>query len=497
VRTVGPHRYDVAPYSGAPDPTAHVARLESIASLSGMTPAAPETARVLELGCGDGANLLPLALDFPLARIVGCDLAAPAIARAQSMADALGAANLDLRHANVADVDTGWGQFDYVLCHDVFSWVAPDVRRAILGIYARNLTPHGVGYLSYDVLPGWRLHDVARDMARFHTRGLDQPRETIDQARAMLAMAAQVQDQDRGAYAALIRDEYCLLSALPDDQLYHLLSEEHHQAFYFHEFLGELDAAGLQWLGDADEGMRGPGPSGAAAAFLDRLSRCDRQQYADFLSNRTFRRALVCRAGVDLHASPDGQVLRRMWVGLATDAWLEPTTIATEIRLRTEYAELLTVDAAIADALRQLDRERPALVPFSRLCGDRGDDALVAFMRDAIGAGAIEGVLTPFRVTSHVGDCPMVSPLVRLQARDGSLVTNQKCEPLQLSSRMRGVVRMLDGAHDRAALAAAIARESELPDREPRLVIGDDMTEPLALAGECVQYARDRALLIA
>ena len=53
----------------------------------------------------------------------------------------------------------------------------------------------------------------------------------------MLAMAAEVQDQNPGTYASLIRDEYCLMSAIPDEQLYHLVSEEHHQPFYFHEFL--------------------------------------------------------------------------------------------------------------------------------------------------------------------------------------------------------------------------------------------------------------------
>ncbi len=158
--------YDRVPFRGAAVPSSDVRRLESIAHLFGMTPAAPASARILELGCGTGANLLPLATQYPGATFIGCDLAKSAIAYAQELAGALGIANLDLRHADLCDVDDGWGQFDYIVCHDVFSWVAPAVRRKILETLARNLAAQGVGYLSHDALPGWRLHEVAREMMR-------------------------------------------------------------------------------------------------------------------------------------------------------------------------------------------------------------------------------------------------------------------------------------------------------------------------------------------
>ena len=58
-----------------PDPLTQVARPEAMAALLGMRPAPLADARVLELGCGTGANLLPLALAYPGATIVGCDLA--------------------------------------------------------------------------------------------------------------------------------------------------------------------------------------------------------------------------------------------------------------------------------------------------------------------------------------------------------------------------------------------------------------------------------------
>ena len=445
MRTGSGHRYDVFPYVGTAVPAAHVGRLESIASLFGMAPAAPAAARVLELGCGTGANLLPLALDNPHATIVGCDLACTAIACARDMADALGITNLEFRHADLADVNEGWGEFDYILCHDVFSWVAPEVRHKILEIHARNLAPHGVGYISYDALPGWRLHDVAREMMRYHTRRLEGSRETVEQARAMLAMAAEVQDQNPGTYASLIRDEYCLLSGIPDEQLYHLVSEEHHQPFYFHEFIEKVHGATLQWLANA--GLERPWLSEDAPAFLRQASRHEQQQYLDFFTNCTFRRALVCRGDVQLCRRPDEQVLRRLWIGLTSAATVEPAFASGGMRLRADGREVRTSDPTTSEALRRLDEVRPELVPCSQLFGLQG--ALpVDFLMNAMGSGAIDGVLTPFSLTNQIGEFPAVSPLVRLQARQGGLVTNQKSEPVQLSGLMRYVAQRLDGERD-------------------------------------------------
>lgn len=92
-----PTAYDEVSYPGWSYPQSHPDRLATLARLFGLAPADPASCRVLELGCGDGANLLPIAGAWPQARVVGIDLAASAIARGRSAADALGLRNLDLR----------------------------------------------------------------------------------------------------------------------------------------------------------------------------------------------------------------------------------------------------------------------------------------------------------------------------------------------------------------------------------------------------------------
>jgi hypothetical protein len=53
--------YAEVPYPGLAFPQSHPDRLATNARLMGMKPAAPEHCRVLELGCGDGGNLIPMA----------------------------------------------------------------------------------------------------------------------------------------------------------------------------------------------------------------------------------------------------------------------------------------------------------------------------------------------------------------------------------------------------------------------------------------------------
>jgi tRNA G46 methylase TrmB len=101
--------YDLVPFHSTSVPGADC-------RLFGLTAAPCAHARVLELGCGSAANLIPLALEHPQARFIGCDLSRSALASGQRVIDGLGLTNVELRHIDICDVDDGWGCFDYILC---------------------------------------------------------------------------------------------------------------------------------------------------------------------------------------------------------------------------------------------------------------------------------------------------------------------------------------------------------------------------------------------
>ncbi|MFM8930594.1 MAG: hypothetical protein ACKOS8_01795, partial [Gemmataceae bacterium] len=57
--------YDDVPYISRAFIQTHPQRLAFIARLFGMNPTPPSNARVLELGCASGGNLIPLAIRYP------------------------------------------------------------------------------------------------------------------------------------------------------------------------------------------------------------------------------------------------------------------------------------------------------------------------------------------------------------------------------------------------------------------------------------------------
>ena len=99
-----------------------------------MDPAPPDRARVLELGCASGGNLIPMALSWPDSRFVGVDLSERQIHDGEQIVRELDLDNVDLKCQCILDVSRDLGPFDYILCHGVYSWVPADVQNKILEI---------------------------------------------------------------------------------------------------------------------------------------------------------------------------------------------------------------------------------------------------------------------------------------------------------------------------------------------------------------------------
>ena len=126
--------YEAAPYPPAPFVESHPSNLQTIATVLGLDPPAIETARVLELGCATGGNIVPMAAALPGATFVGIDYSPRQIEEARGFANAVGASNLRLELRSILDIDRDFGTFDYIIAHGVFSWVPPDVQDKILRI---------------------------------------------------------------------------------------------------------------------------------------------------------------------------------------------------------------------------------------------------------------------------------------------------------------------------------------------------------------------------
>jgi SAM-dependent methyltransferase len=254
-----------------------------VATLFGLQPPSPAACRLLELGCGDGGNLVPMAYALPASAFTGIDLSATALARAQALCDELALENVTLRRADLTALRE-LGTFDYVIAHGVYSWVQPAAREALLAACREHLAPHGVAYVSYDVFPGGHAREITRQMLRWHLRDVDDPAERIAGARALLTAVAQ---------AGQPQAEWALGQS--DPALYHDELAEHHEAVLFTDFVAHAERHGLQFLAEADvwEMQAGILPPGLAQDVIAR------EQYLDFFRGRMFRQTLLCRAEIE------------------------------------------------------------------------------------------------------------------------------------------------------------------------------------------------------
>src|SRR3954463_3763212 len=88
--------YDRVLYPSETHSQTHPNRLAVIGRLFGLEPAPVDRCRGLELGCGNGGNLVPMAWGLPQSEFAGIDLASRPIAQGQEMIEELGMRNIRL-----------------------------------------------------------------------------------------------------------------------------------------------------------------------------------------------------------------------------------------------------------------------------------------------------------------------------------------------------------------------------------------------------------------
>ncbi|MFK7973327.1 MAG: methyltransferase regulatory domain-containing protein [Rickettsiaceae bacterium] len=310
--------YDEMPYESYPYPLASPLNLATLATFFGMRPPPIEDARVLELGCAAGGNLIPHAIHYPQGRYLGIDLSAKQIARGQSDINALGITNIELRHCSIIDVDKSFGEFDYIICHGVFSWVPENIQEKILEISNKNLARNGVVYISYNTLPGWNISKTIRDMMLYHTKGFSNSQDKVRQARELLSFVQDSLAKTDTPYSKILLQEAKILAERSDHYLRHDHLEENNYQFYFSEFLDKARKHNLQYLSDVS----------LSTMYLDSMQASVEKnlntendivgtaQYLDFINNRKFRSTLLCHRDVSLNRNLNTDQIRQFALSL-------------------------------------------------------------------------------------------------------------------------------------------------------------------------------------
>ncbi|HEX4263462.1 MAG TPA: class I SAM-dependent methyltransferase [Verrucomicrobiae bacterium] len=471
-----PTSYDLVAYPVYTHLQTHPSRLAVIGSLFGMSPAPVNRCRVLELGCGTGSNLAPMAATFPESEFVGIDLAAKPVSLGTQMIQELGMKNIRLVHGNVTSIDREWGQFDYIIAHGLFSWVPAEVREHVLKLCHERLAPQGIAFISYNAYPGCHMRNMLREMMLFHVQRFESPDERVRQAKALARFVAEAQDT-RDEYRLWMKSEFESVLDHDEGHLYHDELAEISVPLYFHQFVETAAAHNLQYVGEADYfEMFDYGFNEPTRQTLEQLSRNRilREQYLDFLKCRRFRQTLLCHRDIKL-SEPQAARVRSFLISSSakcTDAAVNLHPGATN-SYRTAKGAQCTTDFALGKtALGVLEKHWPMPVPFPELlraaqsslsqagqsAGANDDgERLETFLLELYSAGVIELHAHAPLASLQVSERPRTTPLVRWQAQRGNIVTSQFHMVVKIEDEVgRCLLSCLDGTRDHQALAEKI-----------------------------------------
>ncbi len=292
--------YDKQPYQSNAFPYTAPGHLRATAHLYGIETVPLRHARVLELGCAAGGNLLPFALMHPEATVVGVDISPVQVAQGQQLIEELGVDNLTLHAMSLTDITAEFGQFDYIIAHGVFSWVPLEVKEALLRVCRQNLAPLGVAYVSYNTYPGWKAGDILRDAMLMHSHGAASEDARVGSARAVLNLLSEGLAASN-PLAPSMRAAVQQLRTQSD----HYIAHEHLEAVntpcYLVEFVDMAQQSGLAYVGDAEAQSEMPVTYGDNVRLNLSLiamgqPKAMRQQYLDFAVGRMFRKSLLVHA---------------------------------------------------------------------------------------------------------------------------------------------------------------------------------------------------------
>ena len=294
--------YDELTYKSAAFAQSSPYKLEACATLLGINPPPCKNAKVLEIGCSFGGNLIPFAVNNENARVVGIDLSGEQIRRGKEIVKEIGLSNLELIHGDICEFKSD-EKFDYIIAHGVFSWVPDFVKDAILRVVRENLSQNGVAFISYNVYPGWKIKDVVRDLMLLAAKDQNSTEERLKAAKEALLVYKEVlltRDNEKFEKFMPIKSLITWIDdILSKDDFYvvHEFLEDINDPFYFKDFCEKIDKFDLAYLCDIDmKDVFVPDFGNALVDDFKNVHFADRiqsEQFLDILNMKLFRQSLI------------------------------------------------------------------------------------------------------------------------------------------------------------------------------------------------------------
>jgi methyltransferase-like protein/SAM-dependent methyltransferase len=477
--------YDSVPYPSLAFLQTHPDRLAVMGTLHGMNPSSVEHCRVLELACGNGSNLIPMAYGLPGSEFVGVDLATKPVEFAQQRIQRLGLKNIRIVQMDLLEIGADFGEFDYIIAHGVYAWVPDPLQEEILAICSTNLHANGVAFVSYNTNPAGHVRQILREMMQFHERRNGRSSEVSgDRVKAggnFLEAVLKATDA-RAPWRALLQDEMKLMFNRDENVVYHDDLAESFSPVLFGDFSARAERCGLQFLSEAAfSDLLAPGQGAEAIADLSAFAGDDliaQQQYLDFARYRRFRQTLLCHAELRLRRDKVLERAKSLLVASPMRISAELANGSVEFTNSRGHGMLTTNNPVIIAVLRRLEQTWPRADRFEDLANAARPLVPEAQQTETVN-GLAEALLNlaanhlvdlrtyVLPLAAGVSEKPAASLLARLMVQDGGTVTTLLHTHLHIEDDQgRRFLQLLDGTRDRQSLTDTLAEEFPHDSRE-------------------------------
>ncbi len=474
--------YNETPYYSYPFQQTVPEYLSAIATLFNVQSVPIENARILEIGCATGGNIIPMALRLPYAQFTGVDLSEVQIAKGQNSINQLGLNNISLHAMDLSHITPEFGTFDYIIAHGVYSWIPDEVKAALLHLCNMNLSKNGLVYISYNTYPGWKYREVIRDAMLFQGSRGKTPQEKLRYARGMINFLHDKSDPD-GITKKNIDETLPLIKNAQDSHVIHEFLENHNDPCYFHEFVTRAQHNGLYYL--AESHLPGMFFTNFAPEIIEPLLReCNGsqiavEQYLDFLTGRSFRQTILLktdRASEINYQLINTQLQKLHYAGIFTSRTstsnhepLKFTTLNnTEIQithpiamisaqiLNEQYPSTLQI-AELAQLVHQ-QTQRTEQPENLETCLD----TVTLFIESMIIKGAVRVRSHTIKLATTVSNYPTRDKTACDILLHDDIVTNAWHEAIKLNIVEKIIWPLLDGQHNQSQLHAHLMQSVAL-----------------------------------
>lgn len=276
--------------------------LEAKAKLWGLNPVPAKEARVLELGCSMGGNIIGQAVYHQGATFVGVDLSGSQIEIGNEIINAMELKNVKLVEQDILKIDKDFGTFDYIIVHGIWSWVPDVVKDKILEICNVNLSERGVAYISYNVYPGWHRLNQVREMMMFATQN-DQGMDLLERTEKGISFVYHMNElikESKDIVPTLEWKTNSFDSALNHKTYYiaHEYLEPINDPVYVSDFIKRAKNYNMVYVADTDFQLSAiTWMKQERRKLINTMSGGDwntKEQILDFYYDTQFRRSLLC-----------------------------------------------------------------------------------------------------------------------------------------------------------------------------------------------------------